>query len=104
MASPFDPPKCITVTHAAAPLITTASSHAEPGVDILVDSLEGEVLPGGSLKKMAVATHASIPLSNDKPLVSASVSAPPSFTLPQTSRHAPTLPWTPFEMHPIRVE
>lgn len=85
MASPFPTPKRITVAHAAAPLTASnTGSHAEPGVEVLEDSLEGEVLFGGSLEKMTVATHASFPLSNDGPLVSlpVSVSVPPPF-LPQ---------------------
>lgn len=67
MTSSLAPPRRITVANAAPPLDTSPTIHAEPGVDIIVDSLEGEVLPGGTLKRSAVATHDRIPTSNDEP-------------------------------------
>lgn len=87
MASPFPAPNRITVAHAAAPLTTNTGSHAEPGVEILEDGLDREVLFGGSIEKMVVATHATFSLSNDEPLV---FPIRPPFLLLLLFYHAPT--------------
>lgn len=67
MSSPIAPPKCVTITHATIDPSAQDGSHAEPGVEILVDSLDGDYLFGGMLKKTPVGTHISVPLSNDEP-------------------------------------
>lgn len=63
MASPMPLPQRITVAHAK----TSTGSNGEPGVDILVDALDGNVRPGAQLKTLQVAIHDSIPMSNDEP-------------------------------------
>lgn len=63
MTSPIPLPQRITVAHAKTP----TGSNGEPGVDIIVDALDGHVRPGGKLKMTTVSTHASIPMSNDEP-------------------------------------
>lgn len=62
MASPLPPPNRVTVAHSAAKV---TEGHHEPGVDVLVDTLEVVHIMEG-LKRARVATHASIPVSNDE--------------------------------------
>lgn len=66
MASPFPNPRRITVGHSP----NTTGNHAEPGVDVLVDNLESKFLYGGnSMKRASIATHTSVPTSNNEPYV-----------------------------------
>lgn len=62
MASPLPPPNRVTVAHSTIEI----TEHKEPGVDVLVDTLEVVPIMEG-LKRARVASHASVPASNNEP-------------------------------------
>lgn len=66
MASSFSNPRRLLVSNQAS---TSAKDHAEPGVEVLVDTLEPvSVMP--QFNRAPVATHAAIPTSNADAYVS----------------------------------
>lgn len=66
MASSFPNPRRLLVSNQTE---RGAEDHAEPGVEVLVDTLEPvAVMP--QFKRVQVATHTAIPTSNDGAYVS----------------------------------
>lgn len=66
MASSFPNPRRLLVSNQAS---TSAAGHAEPGVEVLVDTLE-PVAVTPQFNRAPVATHAAIPTSNAEAYVS----------------------------------
>ncbi|CAJ2504581.1 Uu.00g119750.m01.CDS01 [Anthostomella pinea] len=67
MSSPstIPPPRLITASNLPLSESAATSSHTEPAVEVLVDTLKQEPIPGGSLVRARVATHERVPTSND---------------------------------------
>ncbi|KAI1499115.1 hypothetical protein F5X99DRAFT_431002 [Biscogniauxia marginata] len=58
-------PRRITASNLPLPSHHVNDEHAEPGVEVKVDSLECQPLLGGTLMRAVVATSKQIPTSND---------------------------------------
>jgi hypothetical protein len=65
--SPYDlpPPRRITASNLTLPSQHRSDKHAEPGVEIKIDSLQVESILGGTLMRAMVATSKQVPTSND---------------------------------------
>ncbi|KAH8661983.1 cupin 2 [Xylariales sp. PMI_506] len=59
------PIRRITASNLPLPLSASLDENAEPGVEVAVDTLEAEPIPGMTLLRTRVATVKSVPASND---------------------------------------
>ncbi|KAK3294944.1 uncharacterized protein B0H64DRAFT_362655 [Chaetomium fimeti] len=59
------PPRRITASNLPLPSNLRGDEHAEPGVEVKVDSLKADSLLDGTLMRSVVATSKQIPTSND---------------------------------------
>ncbi|KAI1077436.1 hypothetical protein F5B20DRAFT_583147 [Whalleya microplaca] len=58
-------PRRIVASNLALPDNGASRAHSEPGVEVVVDTLQPEPILGGSLVRARVATVKSVPTSND---------------------------------------
>lgn len=61
------PPRRITASNLPLPSQHAEDAHAEPGVEVRLDTLDNSEIPGfnGTLRRARVATEEQVPTSND---------------------------------------
>lgn len=59
------PPRRITASNLPLPFHHNGDEHAEPGVEVKIDTLQADSLLDGTLMRSVVATSKQIPTSND---------------------------------------